>query len=116
MRYRKLDKDDDYSFGRQQKDFWRDQPEAVGQAVETRLQLQYGEWWLDKTDGTPHMDEILGENTAQSRDPVIQMRILGTRGVQSLDAYYSQRDEQRVFRVTATITTIYGQAKIVRSI
>lgn len=112
MRYRKLSATGDYSFGHQQGDFFRDQPEAVAQAIKTRLALQTGEWWLDKTEGTPWMDSILGAHTQSTRDPVIQQRILRTPGVLSIDTYNSYLDAQRVFNVAAVVTTIYGTASI----
>ena len=43
MRYRKLDEDGDYSFGRGAADFWVNVPDAPAQAVRTRLALWQGQ-------------------------------------------------------------------------
>lgn len=108
MRYRKLDADGDYVFGGGQADFLKDSPEAVAQAVQTRLRLARGEWFLDKTEGTP-WDQILGKYTAGTYDAAIRQRILGTQGVRELAAYSSSlNSEARELSVTATINTIYG--------
>lgn len=113
MRYRKLDADGDYSFGGQQLDYFRDTPMAVAQAVETRLMLSRGEWFLDTTDGTPWMQEILGKSTRSTYDAAIRQRILGTPGVTELLAYSSDLDtEARHVAVAATIKTVYGQTTI----
>src|SRR5260363_151880 len=53
MRYRRLDAAGDYAFGRGLSDFEQDTPEAVAQAVKTRLALRFGEWFLDTSDGRP---------------------------------------------------------------
>jgi hypothetical protein len=113
MRYRKLDANGDYTFGHQQADFYRDQPEAVGQAVMTRLRLFTGEWFLDTTEGTPWRTDILGKYTQGAYDAVIKDRILQTDGVQSIDAYTSTLDRStRQLSVSATISTIYGTATV----
>jgi len=111
MRYRKLGPTGDYVFGHQQKDFYIDQPEAVGQAVLTRLELLYGEWWLDITEGTDWNRKVLGTHTDRTRDALVQSRILGTLGVTTLNAYASQLIE-RGFRVQANFGTIYGPTGI----
>lgn len=111
MRYRKLSPSGDYVFGHQQQDFYINSPDAVRQAVQTRLELSLGAWWLDVTDGTPHLTRVLGTGTAASRDPTIQARILLTTGVTSLDAYASHM-EGRDFTVQATVNTVYGQAAV----
>src|SRR6185312_7089537 len=87
MRYRKLDANGDYSFGNQQADFYINTPEAVAQAVKTRLALFTGEWFLDVTEGTPWRTEVLGKYTQAAYDIVLKERIVDTPGVQSLDAY-----------------------------
>lgn len=110
MRYRKLDASGDMVFGGGQAAFWRDTPEAPAQAVLTRLELRLGEWFLDLTDGTPWETRVLGKHTADTRDPVIRARILGTTGVTGIAAYDSQLDrETRVMGAQATIDTLYGQ-------
>jgi hypothetical protein len=113
MRYRKLDANGDYSFGHQQADFLRDSPEAVAQAVSTRLKLDQGEWFLDKTEGMPWDNQVLGERTAATRDSAVQRRVLGTQGVTQIDSYVSTTDpESRTFTPTVEITTDYGQTTI----
>lgn len=113
MRYRKLDENGDYVFGRQQADFWRDVPEAPAQAVWTRLQMQYGEWFLDTTDGTPWKTRVLGKYTGSTRDPVIRARILGTEGVTEIVSYFSDLDRNtRKFFGQAEINTIYGRTMV----
>lgn len=113
MRYRKLDADGDYSFGGQQLDYFRDTPQAVAQAVQTRLMLFRGEWFLDTTEGTPWMTEVLGKNTRTTYDAAIRQRILGTPGVTELVAYSSALDtEARHVAIEATINTVYGQTTV----
>lgn len=124
MRYRKLDANGDYSFGHGQGDFYRDQPEAVGQAALTRLKLFSGEWFLDITEGTPwggfplnqavvEQGRILGAHTQLTRDAAIKLRIIGTQGVSMLRSYASQTEPNtRTFSVQAEIDTIYGRTTI----
>lgn len=109
MRYRKLTADGDYSFGAGQLDFYRDVPEAVAQAVQTRLLLWLGEWFLDIDSGTPYMLTVLGKKTKTEADVTIQDRILGTEGVINIEDYQSTIDQDtRRMSVTCTINTVYG--------
>lgn len=114
MRYRKLSPTGDYVFGHQQADFWINVPDAVAQAVETRLRMALGEWWLDTTDGTPWLQSVLQNNTQATRDPALQNRILGTTGLSGIDSYASQV-VGRAFSVQATVDTIYGAATVEES-
>ena len=109
MRYRRLDANYDMVFGFGQSDFFVDSPEAVGQAVLTRLRLNLGEWFLDTSDGTNWRTGVLGNNTSSTRDAIIQARILGTTGVNSI-LYYSSNfnSNTRQFNVAVSIDTIYG--------
>lgn len=113
MRVRKLDAKGDMTFGRGQANFFRDVPEAPAQCVRTRLWLRLGEWFLDTSDGTPWNTEVLGKNTADTRDAAIRARIEGTTGVTSLDAYNSTFDpESRKFSVDAEISTAFGSSNV----
>lgn len=113
MRHRKWDLSGDVQFGHGQADYWTNTPEAVAQAVVSRLRLFTGEWFLDTAEGTPYVGGVLGKHTEQSYDPVLRQRILETEGVLSLDEYSSSLDrDARKLSVFATISTIYGQAQI----
>lgn len=128
MRYRKQSDTGDYTFGHSGGDFWRDVPDAVGQAVKTRLWLFRGEWFADTSDGTPWggfplndlvvaQGQILGEWANQMRDLEIKRRILGTEGVQSLIEYFSTFDATtRRLQVSARISTIYGATSVAVSL
>ena len=113
MRYRKLTSSGDYSFGRGTSDWYVNQPEAVAQAVQTRLRLETGEWFLDTTEGTPWRTKVLGKRTSDTRDIVIRARILGTSGVTAITAYNSDLNRTtRGFTVAATISTAYGETTV----
>lgn len=113
MRYRKLDADGDYVFGGSANDFLVNSPEAVAQAVLTRLRLLEGEWFLDTTAGMPWASAVLGKNTQSTADAAIRACILGTAGVTEITAYSSSIDSStRKLSVAATITTLYGTTTI----
>jgi len=113
MRYRRLDANDDYTVGNGGLSFHVNSPDAVGQAVLTRLRLLLGEWFLDVTEGTPYHPDILGEHTQPTYDLAIRNRISTTDGVTSIVSYSSNLDTTtRALKVNATIDTVYGQTEI----
>ena len=61
--------------------------DSTVQRVNTRLRMMRGEWFLDTTEGTPYLSEILvqGVQPALVRS-AIQDRITSTEGVQDLVA------------------------------
>ncbi|EJX4360738.1 hypothetical protein OD522_005447, partial [Salmonella enterica] len=65
MRYRREDENGDYTFGRGDSGFFVDCPEAVAQAVKTRLQLWQGQWFLDVNEGTPYEQTIIGKQVSE---------------------------------------------------
>src|SRR5260363_358626 len=105
MRYRRLDAAGDYAFGRGLSDFEQDTPEAVAQAVKTRLALRFGEWFLDTSDGTPWASRVLGQSAREAVDWTIRERILGTEGVTRINRYVRTLTRTRAhcrFRRTST--------------
>jgi hypothetical protein len=101
VKYRKLDTDGDYMPG-----VWLENtPDTVGQAVKTRLLLWREEWFMNTSEGTPYMQDILGRNT--NYDLQIKSRILGTKGVKEI-IDYSSNVINRALSVTCTLSTIYG--------
>ncbi len=117
MIYRKLDANGDYTFGQGAGNFYNDQPEAVAQAVKTRLGLIQGEWFLDISAGTPYNSQILGAGMVSKYDHAIQQVILNTQGVTGIADYASQVDPKtRAASVSCIINTKYGQALIQQTI
>lgn len=111
MRYRKQTSTGDYVVGQGQGTFFVNDPDGVAQAVKTRLLLITGEWFLDTTEGTPYLQEVLGVGTKPIYDAAIRERILDTEGVNSLVDYSSDLNPTtRKLSVNATIDTIYGNA------
>lgn len=109
MRVRKTDAAGDYVFGGNQQSFYRDQPEAVAQIVESRLNLWLGQWYLDLAEGTPYQTQVLGKYTEKTRDPVMRARILGSPGVSELKAFGSTfNGDTRALTVSAEIGTVYS--------
>lgn len=110
MKYRALDPLGDYMLG---KPLLVNTPEAVGQAVYTRLKLWREEWFLDTTEGTPYNEEVLGKRDGRIPDAAIQQRILGTTGLTAITSYSSSYDgETRTLTVNAAIDTIYGPTTV----
>ena len=115
MRYRALDADGDYVAGPAAV-FYVDSPDAVAQAIKTRLALFTGEWFLDSNEGL-NMSRIVGNNTQSTRDQEVQQRILQTEGVTSIVAYGSRvNPDTRRFDVQAVVETVYGSAVVATSI
>lgn len=108
MIYRALDNNGDFVLGHRA-GWLVDQPEAVGQAVATRLRLLAGEWFLDLAEGTPYAPAVLGKHTSDSYDLAIRARILGTEGVIRITEYESGFDgNARRLTIRARIDTVYG--------
>ena len=113
MRVRALDENGDMTFGNGSANFLVNSPEAVAQCVGTALKLQQGEWFLDTTAGVPYATQVLGYNTANSRDVAMRNAILAVPGVTDIVSYSSSVDTKtRKFTVTAALNTLYGVANI----
>ena len=89
MKYRKLDENGDYSFGNNSFDYI-DADNAIAQAIKTKLQLFYGEWWEDISLGLPMFQSILGQVSNENlRRTVILLcaeQIQNVEGVSSVDS------------------------------
>jgi hypothetical protein len=113
MRYRQLSPAGDYIFGQGLANFFADSPEAVGQAIKTRLLLFAGEWFLDNTEGTPYATDILGQLYGQTAyDTAIRSRISTTPNVTEVVAYSSQLVARKL-TVDAIVNTTFGQLRLV---
>lgn len=110
MRYRQLSPCGDYMFGQGSANFLVNSPAGVAQAIQTRLLLFKGTYFLDLTQGMDWDNDVLGFNTASLYDQAIQNQVLGTQGVTSLASYSSSFDSvTRVLTVTGIASNIYGE-------
>jgi hypothetical protein len=117
LRYRKLDKNYDMTFGHGQSDYFRDEPEMVAQNIMTRLRLFTREWFLDTREGTPYREEVLGKYTRDTYANALRRRIIQTNGVLSLDSFdYAFNGETRTIDIRAAVTTIYGRQVVAASL
>lgn len=113
MRYRALDANGDYSFGRGQNNFLVNSPAAVAQAVQTALLLFQGEWFLDSSVGMPWLTQVVGTGTQGLYDQAIKNVVLQVQGVNAIISYSSSLNTaKRHLSVTMTISTIFGQAQL----
>jgi hypothetical protein len=109
MQYRKLDNSGDMVFGHSSKDYLTDCAEAVAQSVLTRLRLWRGEWYLDTSEGTPYMQEILGKGTESSAVQALYKRVRETDGVESITNFQTSLDaDTRQMKFEIEIQTEYG--------
>jgi hypothetical protein len=106
----------DYTFMSTASQFLVNTPTAVGQLVQTRLQLWQGEWFLDNSVGVPYKTQVLGKNTAGTADAAIQNTILTSPGVTGISSYSSTLNPQRQYDVTCTVNTVYGPATITTTV
>lgn len=111
MKYRKLDFDGDYTFGKRNE--LLEDTAAVAQAVKTRLLLLLGEWWENPKDGTPLFEEVLGKRFRTDEQPdeidlVFSERITGTQGVADISSFESKiAPETRTYTARVTVRTVY---------
>ncbi|MDX7880444.1 hypothetical protein [Acinetobacter nosocomialis] len=113
MRYRKLSSDGDYVFGSGKNDFLVNSPEAVAQAILTRLKLWLGEWFADTSDGTGWNQSIVGKQSKNLYELTLHQRVLETPGVKSIVDFQSALDsDTRRLTVSMTVNTIFGEASL----
>jgi hypothetical protein len=115
MRTRPLSPLGDYTIGQP---WYVNNVQAVEQSIGTRLKLWLSEWFLDTTDGTPYLTEILGERYNKTPDAAIKRRILGTPGVKQILSYSSSfsGSPSRILTVNVTVQTIYSVTPVSVSI
>ncbi|WP_354691196.1 hypothetical protein [Phytobacter sp. RSE-02] len=111
--YRREDDNGDYTFGQGDDTWLINSPEAVAQAIKTRFELWYGQWFLDTTEGTPWIQSVLGKQRPEVYNLAIRQRILETKGVSSITAFDTTvNTSTRRVSFTATVETLYGTTTV----
>jgi hypothetical protein len=123
MKYRRLSTTHDMCFGRGNEDYLVDSvenPEAVAQAIKTRMLLFTEEWWLDLKDGLPLWQKILGKRISKSVvDRILVNRIRGLKlpnnkkAITNISNVTSTFDgETRVYSFSCIVDTVYGKVVV----
>lgn len=124
MRYRRLSSTHDYNFGRGVSDYLVDttgSPDAIAQAIKTRLLLFFGEWWENTLDGLPLWQKILGQRIKDKGivDRILMDRIQGLKlpdgryavtGIESVTSVFDT--EAREYSFTCAVNTVFGQVVV----
>ncbi|MBZ9633080.1 hypothetical protein [Clostridium sp. FP1] len=115
MRYRILDSNGDYSFGKGQQNFTFGRF-AVSQAINTSLALLKNEWWEDTSAGLPLFQNILGQTGSTDNiaiaDLLIKKVINGVTGVTGIQDFTSTY-ANRVYTFTCSVNTLYGVIAVI---
>jgi hypothetical protein len=87
-----------------------DGPESVVQNIKQRLLFFTGEWFLNLAEGTPWIEQILGQKRQRQGvvEDILKARIRGTPGVAELTAFALEAAGERAARVTFDATTSAG--------
>lgn len=111
MRVRKLNENGDIATSG---NIWLYDREAVAQTIKTRLKMFYGEYFRDVLDGTPWFQEVIGNQSTQSRiDSLLRNRIARTTGVDRLLEFNTTYvAETRELHIKCTVLTQWGAVEI----
>lgn len=120
MKYRILDANGDYSFGKGQQNLTYG-TYAVQQAIKTRLALLKGEWWENTDLGLPLFQSILGQvgitDNITIADAFIKKQIIETTDVTGIEEFSSTYDSaNRSYSFTCTVNTKYGTITLENSL
>ena len=114
MKYRRLTKEGDYSFGQGGLEYMEGLP-AVVQAIKTKLLLLRNEWWEELEDGLPLFQKILLQRGTEEGLKIVELtirdRIMETPHVTDVSGYEADYDRSsRRYTATITVNTDYGTA------
>jgi len=104
-----LDDNHDIELLFQERDFGltKTESESLKQRLLIKLLTYQGEWFLDKSEGVPYYQSILGKRRAkESIDMIFKNKILSTRGVVSLESFSSNIDQTtREYRMSFRVVS-----------
>ena len=77
---------------------------ATAQAIQQRLRMFRGEFFLDATDGTGWFQEILGKSPDGVAEASLKQRIISAQGVVNITQFSFKRDgDARSIQVESTV-------------
>jgi hypothetical protein len=111
MIFRRLDENDDWTFGKGKNNFLKDL-NAVKLDIKTRLSFWVGDCFFSSTEGVDY-NNYLDVGTKDFLDLDIKKNILKTENVQRITGFESSIDADRNYSAKAKIMTIYGETEII---
>lgn len=72
----------------------------------------FGEYFLDRTDGTKMINSVLGKSSQIQREEELKRRILTAPLVESIVSFSLTQDDRRKLSCSVTISTIEGEINI----
>lgn len=86
-----------------------DGPKAVEQHIRIRLLFFRGEWFLDSREGTPWLQEVLGQKTDEERAVEVVRKVLQTTpGVASVETVSVAIDSRRNMSIRFVVVSDEG--------
>jgi len=109
MRFRSLDLNSDWSFGRGVSSYAKEDA-AIALDIATSLRSWMGNCFFDLMSGVDYLN-LLAPGTKTDLDDAIQGAILSVNGVVRINTYTSQFDPQtRALSVQVSLQTVYSQS------
>lgn len=80
--------------------------DSTAERLQTRLRILLSEWFLDRGEGVPYLEQIVGRGSIAHVRQILRQRILETEGVRSLDQLDLNLDRQT--RVLSVVFAVNG--------
>lgn len=109
---RRLDSNWEPIFGNG-KDAYISDIDAVAQIIAMKLKLFLGEWWMNRNEGIPMFQSILGasgsDKSRETIDSLIRSRILEVTYVTGIEGLKSTFDvDRREYKFVSAVNTQFG--------
>lgn len=88
-------------------------PAQVAQAVKIHLRTWLGDWFLDRDDGVPYLEEIIGPGKRlDTIEAILRAEILSVNGADAIEQFeISLNSQTRLLSIAFIVSTATGPAE-----